>query len=60
MSTTLYEYKDLWWHGIKVNEEYLNVAEDEKDFIEPIEVNDTYYNIINNQLKGYANDAQGE
>ncbi len=59
VSPTLYEYKDFWWRGIKVNGEYLNISEDEKDFIEPIEVSEEYYNTMKEQLIRYESSVQG-
>ena len=59
VSPTLFEYKDLWWRGIKVNGEYLNISDDEKDFIEPIEVSDEYYNAMKEQLERYERNEQG-
>ena len=51
ISPTLYEYKDMWWCGIKANGEYLNISDEEKDFIEPIEVSDEYYKTMKEQLE---------
>ncbi len=51
VSPTLYAYKDMWWCGIKVNGEY--VTNNERDFIEPIEVSVQYCNTMKEQLEAY-------
>ena len=53
ISPVLYEHRDMWWRGIKVNGEYLNIPDDEKDFIEPIEVSEKYYDTMKEQLEYY-------
>ena len=53
VSPTLYDNKDKWWYGIKVNGEYLNIAQDSMDFVEEIEVSEDYYNKVKAQLKYY-------
>lgn len=56
VSPTLAEYKDFWWRGIKVDGKYLDIAEEEKDFIESIEVSKAYYEKMLDQLQAYEAD----
>lgn len=60
ISPMLYEQKQMWWYGIKVNGEYINISNEQDEFIEPIEISDSYYNAINEQLVHYESIYQGE
>ena len=50
ISPTLFENKEQWWKGVKVDGNYLYISEEEKDYIEPIEISIEYFNYIENQL----------
>ena len=50
VSPTLFENKEQWWKGVKVDGNYLYISEEEKDYIEPIEISIEYFNYIENQL----------
>lgn len=53
VSPALYEHRDLWWRGIKVNGEYRNIADDEEDFIESVELSEEYFHTMQEQLEKY-------
>lgn len=60
ISPMLYNQKDMWWYGLKVNGEYMNTSDEQNDFIEPIEISNSYYNAMNDQLVYYERHYQGE
>ena len=51
VSPTLFENKEQWWKGVKVDGNYLYISEEEKDYIEPIEISIEYFNYIENQKR---------